>query len=115
MTNFASQAVEQGYLKRNVAAFEGGAFTIDRKIYLGASKWREQKSLNCFTTLSLVAMMSNSHFDSFPLKSSGFFRQLILKHSVRNPLRRMCCNLVVEPKVGVDDRKFSSSQRTDRE
>jgi hypothetical protein len=28
---------------------------------------------------------------------------------------RMCCNLAVEPKVGVDDRKFSSSQRTDRE
>ena len=27
----------------------------------------------------------------------------------------MCCNFVVEPKVGVDDRKFSSSQRTDRE
>jgi multidrug efflux pump subunit AcrB len=27
----------------------------------------------------------------------------------------MCCNLAVEPKVGVDDRKFSSSQRTDRE
>jgi hypothetical protein len=29
--------------------------------------------------------------------------------------RRMCCNFVVEPKVGVDDRKLSSSQRTDRE
>jgi two-component system, probable response regulator PhcQ len=28
---------------------------------------------------------------------------------------RMCCNFVVEPKVGVDDRKLSSSQRTDRE
>ena len=28
---------------------------------------------------------------------------------------RMCCNFVVEPKVGVNDRKFSSSQRTDRE
>src|SRR5260221_13632253 len=28
---------------------------------------------------------------------------------------RMCCNLAVEPKVGVDDRIFSSSQRTDRE
>jgi uncharacterized cupin superfamily protein len=27
----------------------------------------------------------------------------------------MCCNFVVEPEVGVDDRKFSSSQRTDRE
>ena len=27
----------------------------------------------------------------------------------------MCCNFVVEPKDGVDDRKFSSSQRTDRE
>ena len=27
----------------------------------------------------------------------------------------MCCNFVVEPKVGLDDRKFSSSQRTDRE
>jgi len=27
----------------------------------------------------------------------------------------MCCNFVVEPKVGVNDRKFSSSQRTDRE
>ena len=27
----------------------------------------------------------------------------------------MCCNFVVEPKVGVDDRKLSSSQRTDRE
>ncbi len=27
----------------------------------------------------------------------------------------MCCNFVVEPKVGVDDRKFSTSQRTDRE
>ena len=30
-------------------------------------------------------------------------------------LLRMCCNFVVEPKVGVDDRKLSSSQRTDRE
>jgi hypothetical protein len=27
----------------------------------------------------------------------------------------MCCNFVVEPKVGANDRKFSSSQRTDRE
>src|ERR1700692_4229075 len=27
----------------------------------------------------------------------------------------MCCNFVVEPKDGVDDRKVSSSQRTDRE
>ena len=27
----------------------------------------------------------------------------------------MCCNFVVESKVGVNDRKFSSSQRTDRE
>jgi replicative DNA helicase len=27
----------------------------------------------------------------------------------------MYCNFVVEPKVGVNDRKFSSSQRTDRE
>ena len=26
----------------------------------------------------------------------------------------VCCNFAVEPKVGVDDRKFSSSQRTDR-
>jgi hypothetical protein len=25
----------------------------------------------------------------------------------------ICCNFVVEPKVGVDDRKFSTSQRTD--
>jgi site-specific recombinase XerD len=28
---------------------------------------------------------------------------------------RMCCNFVVEPKAGVDDRHFSSSPRTDRE
>src|SRR5271166_1479095 len=27
----------------------------------------------------------------------------------------MCCNFVVKPKTGVDDQKFSSSQRTDRE
>ena len=27
----------------------------------------------------------------------------------------MCCNFVVEPKVGVDDRQFSSPPRTDRE
>jgi ASCH domain len=27
----------------------------------------------------------------------------------------MCCNFVAEPKVEVDNRKFSSSQRTDRE
>jgi DNA-directed RNA polymerase specialized sigma24 family protein len=27
----------------------------------------------------------------------------------------MCCNFVVEPKAGVDDRHFSSSPRTDRE
>ena len=33
----------------------------------------------------------------------------------RTSFSRMCCNLAVEPKVGVDDRKFSSSQRTDRE
>jgi len=33
----------------------------------------------------------------------------------QKPLRRMCCNFAVEPKDGVDDRKFSSSQRTDRE
>ena len=31
------------------------------------------------------------------------------------PESRMCCNFVVEPKVGVDDRHFSSSPRTDRE
>src|SRR5260370_39827996 len=30
-------------------------------------------------------------------------------------MERMCYNFVVEPKDGVDDRKFSSSQRTDRE
>ena len=28
---------------------------------------------------------------------------------------RMCCKFVVEAKVWADDRKFSSSQRTDRE
>jgi hypothetical protein len=28
---------------------------------------------------------------------------------------RMCCDFVVEPKIGVDDWKFSSSPRTDRE
>jgi transposase len=27
----------------------------------------------------------------------------------------LCCNFVVEAKVGLDDRKFSSLQRTDRE
>ena len=27
----------------------------------------------------------------------------------------MCCNFVVEPKVGADDGNFISSQRTDRE
>ena len=33
----------------------------------------------------------------------------------RAQIRRMCCNFVVEPKVGVGDRHFSSSPRTDRE
>jgi len=32
-----------------------------------------------------------------------------------NRLKGMCCNFVVEPKVGVNDRHFSSSPRTDRE
>src|SRR5260370_29010463 len=27
-------------------------------------------------------------------------------------LAGMCCNFAVEPKIGVDDRQFSSSQRT---
>jgi hypothetical protein len=30
-------------------------------------------------------------------------------------VERMCSNFVVEPKVGVDDRQFSSPPRTDRE
>ena len=32
-----------------------------------------------------------------------------------NPPYRMCCNFAVETKVGVDDWKFSFSQRIDRE
>jgi hypothetical protein len=31
------------------------------------------------------------------------------------PSPRMCCNFVVEPKAGVDDRQFSSPPQTDRE
>jgi hypothetical protein len=34
---------------------------------------------------------------------------------VQRLLGGMCCNFVVEPKVGVDDRPFSSSPRTARE
>ena len=34
---------------------------------------------------------------------------------VTNRSRRMYCNFVVEAKVGVDDRNFSSSRRTHRE
>ena len=29
--------------------------------------------------------------------------------------KRMCCNFVVEPKIGLNNPKFSSSRRTDRE
>jgi hypothetical protein len=32
-----------------------------------------------------------------------------------NHKKRMCCNFVVEPKAGVEDRHFSSSPRTGRE
>jgi hypothetical protein len=51
-------------------------------------------------------------------------RQLMQTGSALAPLKifrvfrhfaRMCCNFVVEPKVGADNPKFSSSQRTDRE
>jgi hypothetical protein len=38
-----------------------------------------------------------------------------LRECVQPVLSRMCCNFVVEPKVGVDDRQFSSSPRTARE
>jgi transposase len=48
--------------------------------------------------------------------------RVMLSHEELSPLlggidltRGMCCNFVVEPKVGVDDRHFSSSPRTDRE
>jgi hypothetical protein len=60
--------------KGGVAPFEG-APTTDRKIHLGASKWREQKSLTYFMARSWVATKSNSCFGSFPLRSSGFFRK----------------------------------------
>jgi hypothetical protein len=36
-------------------------------------------------------------------------------HEHRQQVKRMCCNVIVEPKVGADDRHFSSSPRTDRE
>ncbi len=42
------------------------------------------------------------------LKASGRLEALIRSG-------RLCCNFVVEAKVGLDDRKFSSLQRTDRE
>ena len=44
-------------------------------------------------------------------------RQILGKPSCSEGGRfeRMCCNFVVKPKAGVDDQKFSSSQRTDRE
>jgi len=50
-------------------------------------------------------------------------RKLLSPATPRQPLTAkgvgrhggMCCNFVVEPKDGVDDRKFGSSQRTDRE
>jgi hypothetical protein len=46
----------------------------------------------------------------------NFFSVPNLNYKQLTGLRhRMCCNFAVEPKVGVDDRKFSSSQRTDRE
>jgi hypothetical protein len=37
------------------------------------------------------------------------------EHILLGLLRGMYCNFVVEPKVGVDDRHFSSSPRTGRE
>ena len=43
------------------------------KFILAYRKWREQISLNCFTTLSLVATTRNKYFGSFPLGSSGLF------------------------------------------
>jgi hypothetical protein len=39
-----------------------------------------------------------------------FARQQLVQRAIR-----MCCNFVVEPKVGVDNRQFSWSQRTDQE
>ena len=38
-----------------------------------------------------------------------------IKKRIETIVSRMCCDFVVEPKIGVDDWKFSSSPRTDRE
>ena len=45
------------------------------------------------------------------------FRVKLLADAVESnqEWKRMCCDFVVEPKIGLDDWKFSSSPRTDRE
>jgi hypothetical protein len=50
---------------------------------------------------------------ALPLMRAG--GSIILTGSTIGSMGRMCCNFVVELKVWVDDRKLSSSQRTDRE
>jgi hypothetical protein len=47
--------------------------------------------------------------------SHGLERELAKQCTLGTQYERMCCNFAVEPKVEVDHRKFSSSQRTDRE
>ena len=50
------------------------------------------------------------------IKSNSRRLRLICKKShCQASVIRMCCKFVVESKVGVDDRNFSSSPRTDRE
>ena len=51
------------------------------------------------------------------VNAQRFLEQInrLIARAVERLDKRMCCNFAVEPKVGVDDRKFSSSQRTDRE
>jgi hypothetical protein len=61
----------------------------------------------------LLEALENAHNAGTPITID--FASEILKAILAGGSHGMCCNFVVKPKAGVDDQKFSSSQRTDRE
>ena len=80
-------------------------FRTDDVIEVAGHPWsREERLADPFGTADQIAW-----------KAATLVGGRFVTAAVVRPLIRMCCNFVVELKVWVNDWKFSSSPRTDRE
>src|SRR5258707_13802069 len=66
---------------------QGERRPLTAKFLLGAPQWSEQRSPNCFTTLSLISIIWKSWLDSFLPEFNGPSPRLIPRRRVRNSLR----------------------------